>query len=86
METGDIILMLLFFIIGGGIITAIAMAMEIKKHRPVKKAADADWYIVPGEEHMTRTEDTFLRTHTTQTKVASSPSNNKNQRSGGGRR
>ncbi|MDR0294345.1 MAG: TPM domain-containing protein [Oscillospiraceae bacterium] len=62
----------LFFIIGGGVTTAVVMAKEMKKHRPVKMAADADWYIAGGEAQMDAAEDTFLRTHTARVKVASS--------------
>jgi len=67
-----ITLMILFFVIGGVIITAVVMAMEIKKHRPVKAATDADKYIVRDETEMAVMEDTFLRTRTTRRKVASS--------------
>ena len=70
----DILLMLMFFFFGGGGITVVVLIKEYKKHRPVKTAADADWYIVPGEARMTTTEDTFLRTHTTRIKVSSSSS------------
>ncbi|MDR0325813.1 MAG: hypothetical protein LBI19_06955 [Oscillospiraceae bacterium] len=68
----DILTVVLFFFIGGGGITASAMFMEIKKHRPVKAASDADWYIKADETMMTTAEDAFLRTHTTKIKVASS--------------
>ena len=74
METGVLLIMVLFFIIGGGAITAVVMYMEIKKHRPVKAAVDADRYIVSGETRMTTTEDTFLRTHTDRIKVTSGTS------------
>ena len=68
------VLMLIFFLIGGIIVTAILMAVEIKKHRPVKAATNADMYIIAGEAQMTVREDTFLRTHTVKTKVSSSDS------------
>jgi predicted neutral ceramidase superfamily lipid hydrolase len=69
----DIILtMLAFFFIGGGIISAIILTVEYKKHRPVKAAACADDYITAEETQMTVTEDSFLRTHTTRVKVAAS--------------
>ncbi|MCL1806253.1 MAG: hypothetical protein FWG31_00950 [Oscillospiraceae bacterium] len=69
----DVILYgILFFLVGGGGITAIVMVLEVKKHRPVKMAADADMYIKAGETQMTVVEDAFLRTHTTKVKVASS--------------
>ena len=65
-------LMVLFFIIGGLIITAIVMAIEIAKHRPVRMARSADNYLVKDEVKMKETTDSFLRTHTTKTKVSSS--------------
>ena len=70
----DILTIILFFLLGGGGITASVMFIEIKKHRPVKEASNADLYIREGETQMTTTEDTFLRTHTTKTKVASKAS------------
>jgi len=71
-DSSFILTLVLFFIIGGGLITLGVMLAEVAKHRPVKSASDADFYIVEGETKMTATDDTFLRTHTTQTKVASS--------------
>ena len=68
------ILLILFFVIGGGLITGIVMHLEIKKHRPVKTATDADAYVNASETQMTVTEDTFLRTRTTKVKVQSSSS------------
>jgi hypothetical protein len=72
MDGWDIFIAILFFFGGGGVITGIVMAVEIKKHRPVKSATNADQYLVAGETQITNTEDTFLRTHTTRVKVASS--------------
>ena len=66
------ILLLTFFLVGGGIITGIVMYIEVKKHRPVKAATDADIYVNASETQMTNTEDTFMRTHTTRVRVASS--------------
>ena len=66
---------ILFFVIGGGIITGIVMHLEIKKHRPVKMAADADAYVNASETQMTVSEDTFLRTRTTRVRVAKPPPN-----------
>ena len=65
-------LMALFFVIGGLVITAIVMGIEISKHRPVRAATSADRYLVKEEAKMTANTDTFLRTHTTKTKVSSS--------------
>ena len=68
-----ITLLLAFFIIGGIIITAIILATEIRKHRPVKPAKCADIYIADGEARMTVKEDNFLRTHTVSVRIASPP-------------
>ena len=80
----DYLFLVWFFIIGGAIITAIVMSKEIKKHRPVKMATNADIYIDAGETHMITTEDTFLRTHTTRVKVSSSSSGGSGGGGGGG--
>ena len=58
-----VLIAILFFIIGGVIISVIATSAEIKKHRPVKTATDAQQYIVPGEAEMTVLQDNFLRTN-----------------------
>ena len=65
-----IYLLLAFFFIGGGAITTIIMFVEIKKHRPVKMASNADLYVMADKAHMTVSEDTFLRTHTITNKVS----------------
>ena len=67
-------LMIAFFVIGGIVITVIVMSYEIKKHRPIRAAKCADYYVVDDEARMTATEDVFLRTHTTRVKVSSSSS------------
>jgi len=69
-----IVLLASFFFIGGGVITAIIMSVEIKKHRPVKSASDADMYLVSDETEMRVMEDSFLRTHTTRRYVGSNTS------------
>lgn len=66
--------MILWFFIGGGICTVVIMLMEVKKHRQVKIATNADSYITDGEANMSVVDDSFLRTHTTKTKVSSSSS------------
>ena len=71
---GLIGLMIAFFVIGGIVITVIVMSNEIKKHRPIKAAKCADYYVVDNEVRMTATEDVFLRTHTTRVKIRSSSS------------
>ena len=69
---GLILMLALFFVIGGGLITAIIMMIEVRKHRPVKMATDASHYIDMGETQMTVSNDSFLRTHSTRVKVSSS--------------
>ncbi|MCL2201890.1 MAG: hypothetical protein FWB75_07980 [Oscillospiraceae bacterium] len=69
-----VLLLILFFIIGGGIITGLVMASEIKKHRPVRAATDAHKYIVPGKCKMSVSDDTFLRTRVQRIKIKSSQS------------
>ena len=58
-----ILVVILFFILGGIFISAIMTSIEIKKHRPVEKATEANQYIVPGEAIMSEASDTFLRTN-----------------------
>ena len=65
-------MLIMFFVIGGGIITGIAIFVEIGKHRPVRSATNADFYIDAGETQMTDKNDTFLRSKSTRVKVASS--------------
>ena len=74
MDISTALLVILFFVIGGGIITGIAMYLQVKKHRPLKMATDADLYVVMEETQFSRVEDSLLRTHTTRTKVSSSNS------------
>ena len=69
--------LLAFFLVGGLVITPIVLVIEIKKHRQVKAAACADYYIVDNETRMTVSEDSFLRTHSTRVKVGSSGSKKK---------
>jgi hypothetical protein len=66
-----ITLLVVFFAAGGFIAAGIAMAVEVKKHRPVKAAANADGYVVAEDTKFTATDDTFLRTHTAKVKVSS---------------
>jgi len=77
-DSNLILMLVLFFVIGGGIITGIVIAVQIAKHRPARIATSADRYIVEGGANMAVIEDSFLRTHTTRVKVSSSSS------SGGG--
>ena len=59
------------FLIGGIGAAALYATMELKKHRPVKMAVDADVYIVKGEGKMDVQTDTFVRTHTTRVRIQS---------------
>jgi hypothetical protein len=70
-------LLLVSFFGGGGIITALIVIREVRKHRPVKSAKCADYYVVADETKMSVIEDSFLRTHTTRVKVASSSAGKK---------
>ena len=56
-------------VIGGAGLCAAVMVIEIKKHRPVKAATDADAYIVGGSVRITSSEDTFIRTNTRTVKL-----------------
>ena len=77
MEMNLFLLMAMFFFFGGGVVTVIVMVLQVKKHRPVKMAENADQYVVPAETKMTNTTDLFLRTRTTRVKVSSSSSKRK---------
>jgi uncharacterized membrane protein YgcG len=71
-----VIIGFIFFMVGGSLITVGVVLLEVKKHRPVKLATDANKYVENAT--MNKTEDTFLRTHSTRVKVSSGKS------SGGG--
>jgi len=75
-STGDCVL---WGVIGGIIIASIFTAFEVKKHKPVKKATHADYYIKDGDAKMTVTEDRYLRSTEVRTKVSSSGSGNNNR-------
>jgi hypothetical protein len=75
MELAGLLLGLFFG--GGGVITALIVIREVRKHRPVKAAKCADYYVVADETRMSVVEDSFLRTHTTRVKVASSSAGKK---------
>ncbi|MCL2503515.1 MAG: hypothetical protein FWE94_02755 [Coriobacteriia bacterium] len=62
----------LWFFAGGSAVTLIVMLIEVKKHRPVQLATNADRYISEGGVHMTAAEDVFLRTQSKTVKVSSS--------------
>ncbi|MCL2095919.1 MAG: TPM domain-containing protein [Oscillospiraceae bacterium] len=58
----------------------IAVMLELAKHKPVKKAVHADYYVKDGDAKMSLVQDSFLRSKETRVKI-SSPSG-----SGGGGR
>ena len=68
----SLLILLAFFIIGGGITTAIVMTHEIKKHRPIKTASNANQYIQASDTQITKKEDTFLKPNSTRIKIQSS--------------
>ena len=76
------------FAVGGIGLAAGVVTMEYKKHRPVRTATNADAYVNAGEASMDVETDTFLRTNTTRTKVASSAASSKSggAKPGGARR
>ena len=76
------------FAVGGIGLTAGVVTSEYSKHRPVRKAMNADAYVNAGAARMDVQTDTFLRTNTTRTKVASSAASSRSggARPGGGRR
>ena len=65
-----------------GIIVAIVMtSLEMGKHKPVKKATHADYYVNDENVKMSVVEDRYLRSHEVKTKVSTSSSSG--DRSGG---
>ena len=64
--------LVLWFFAGGSVVTLVVMLIEVKKHRPVQLATNADRYISEGGVHMTAAEDVFLRTQSKTVKVSSS--------------
>jgi len=69
---------LLCFLIGGVVFAVIFTLVEVGKHKPVKKAWNADYYVKDDSVKMSIVEDRYLRSHETRVKVSSSSS------SGGG--
>ena len=58
-----------------GIVVALIFTMiELGKHKPVKKALNADFYVQDENVKITVVEDRYLRSHETRTKVSSSSS------------
>ena len=62
-------------IIGGIILASILTLMEVQKHKPVRKARNADQYIKEGDAIMSVVEDKLLSSNEVKTKLnTSSPS------------
>ena len=78
-----VLIAILFFIFGGLIISTIATAAEIKKHRPVEAATDVEQYIVPGKVEMSVVEDTFLRQNIQRQRIVQQQGGGSGRRSGG---
>jgi len=64
---------IIFFAAGGAIFSLIATIVQVKRHRPVKIAANANIYMTAAGVQMDSKEDSFLRTHTVRIKVSSPP-------------
>ena len=75
----DVVQCLLWVLIGGIVVALILTSTEMAKHRPVKKALTADFYVEENNVRMSVVEDRYLRSHETRTKV-------NNTSSGGGSR
>lgn len=79
----DIGQVILWAVIVGIIVTIIALAIEISKHKPVKKATNADLYVKDENVNMSLIQDSFLRSHEVRTRVNNSSSGGGGGRSGG---
>ena len=60
-------------IAGAGILTLI----EVRKHKPVAKARNADYYIKDGDAVMSVNEDRYLRSSEVRTKINTNNTNKK---------
>jgi uncharacterized protein len=83
-QSFDIVSLLLWFFIGGVIIAFIFTLIEWGKHKPVKKAWNADFYVKTENVKMSVVEDRYLRSHETRVKVSSSSSGGGGGSRGGG--
>jgi len=61
----------------------IAMGIEWKKHRPVKKAVTADYYVKDENVKMSLVQDSFLRTRETRVRIHTDSGGGGGGRSGG---
>ena len=72
-------------VIIGLVISLIAVGIEYGKHKPVKKAVNADYYVKDENVQMNVVKDSFLRSHETRTRINTS-SGGGSGRSGGSTR
>ena len=78
---------LIYWALGTGVVgSVIFTAAEFAKHKPVKKATHADYYVEPQNVDMRVTTDQFLRTRETKIRIRSSNSGGNRGRGGGRRR
>ena len=75
----DLVSFILWFLIGGVIFATVFTLIEYGKHKPVKKAWDADFYVNDENVKMSVIEDRYLRSHETRRRV-----NNSNSGGSGG--
>jgi len=68
--------LIMWILIPGIIMTVILLAIELGKHKPVKKAVNADYYVEDNNVNMSLIQDSYLRSHEVRTRV--------NNSSGGG--
>ena len=79
----DVTQLILWIVFPGVLLAVILLIAEFAKHKPVKRATHADYYVEADNVNMSKTEDVFLRTRETRVKVSSSSSGGGG--SGGGR-
>ena len=75
-DVGQIVLV---GIVGGIIFAIILTSIELGKHKPVRKATNADFYVQDENVKMDAVRDVYLRSHETRTRIQS------NNSGGGGR-
>jgi len=75
----DLVSLMWWFFIGGVIFASVFTLIEYGKHKPVKKAWNADFYINDENVKMSVIEDRYLRSHETRRRV-----NNSNSGGSGG--
>jgi len=80
-ESGFVI----WVVVAGLLGAIISTLLEWRKHKPVKKATNADYYVKEENVNMSLIQDVYLRSHETRTKTSSQSSGGKGGRSSGGR-